>query len=319
MLVLILISIQCKVYKNHIFDNLTYNCHFKQSESIQGDKITFIEEISNDKYLPIPWLKAELTTSKYLMFSEKSSSVAHKSRFISSCYTIQGKKSVKREWEITSSKRGIFSIDSVVLNSCDILGIDEYSMPVKGIQASVMVLPRLIDTPELDTTINGIVGDFEVKRNLLTDVFSMRGIKQYSGYEKLNRIHWKSSAKTNDLMVIDENFSCDIHVKVFLYIQDGCEEYLAEKTLSTACSIAVELARKNIPIQLDTNLNMKTITSFGENHALNIMRFCAELELIPKSYDFPQVEINSTLVIVTPLINKGLEYPKGAKTIFVRL
>ncbi|MGN1411979.1 MAG: DUF58 domain-containing protein [Oscillospiraceae bacterium] len=318
-MILILLSIQSKVYKNHIFDNLSYDCYFKQLETTQGDKITFIEELSNDKYLPIPWLKAELTTSKYLTFSEKCSSVAHKSRFISSCYAIQGKKSIKREWKITSSKRGVFSIESVVLNSCDILGINEYSMSVKDIKATIMVLPRLISTPELDTTINGIIGDFEVKRNLLTDVFSMRGVRQYSGYERLNRIHWKSSAKTNDLMVIDENFSCDIHVKVFLYIHDNCEENLSEKTLSTACSIAVKLARKNIPVQLDTNLNMKTITSFGENHALNIMRFCAELELIPKSYDFPQVESSSTLVIVTPLKNKVLEYPKDAKTIFVRL
>lgn len=317
-LIFILLSIQSKIYKNHIFDSLSYDCHFKEVEVNQGEDITFIEEVSNNKYLPVPWLKAELTTSKYLIFSDKCSSVSDKNRFISSCYTLQGNKSVKREWNITSSKRGVFSIENVVLSACDILGMNEFSSPVKCDNSTIMILPKIISTPELDMSINGIVGDFEIKRNLLTDVFSMRGIKQYSGYERLNKIHWKSSAKTNDLMVIEENFSCDIHVRVFLYLQDNCEENLAEKSLSTACSIGVELSCRNIPTMIDTNLNMKTNVSFGEGHALNLKRFCASLDLSSTNSDIPQLDSNSLLVIVTPLINKNLEYPKEAKVIFVR-
>jgi uncharacterized protein (DUF58 family) len=310
---------QSKVYDKNVFKNLSYRCYFKQSEVTQGDDIVFVEEVTNGKYLPIPWLKAELTTSRYLNFSENCSSVTHESRFVSSSYAMQGNKSVRREWKLTSSKRGVYSIDGVVLNACDILGMGEYSTPVNGVDANIMVLPQIVSTPEIDLEINGIVGDFEVKRNLLTDVFSMRGTKPYTGYERLNRIHWKSSAKVDNLMVVDEDYSSDVHVRVFMYLPNGCENTLAEKVLSMACSVAVKLSQKGIPVMLDTNVGRRTAVSFGESHAMEIRRFSAELTLSPVGFEIPQLERDTVLVVVTTLANKALEYPQGTKTIFVRL
>lgn len=298
--------IYCKVYKKHIFDNLSYSCYFNDVEVYQGENILFIEELSNDKYLPISWLKAELTTSKYLNFSERCSVVTYKSRFVSSCYTIEGNKSIKREWNICASKRGIFTIESVVLTSCDIFGINEVSKSIENIKTRVTVLPLEVNTPDIEKSINEIFGEYQTRRNLLTDVFSMRGIKEYTGHERLNRVHWKSSAKQSNLMVIDEDYTSDMKVIVYLYIQDNCEETIAEKTLSTACTVAVKLSEKNIPTKFDTNCNLSTTTSFGKGHALNIKRTCADIELSPQNYDIPKRDSSSMLIVVTPMINKSL-------------
>lgn len=313
MTILVIVSIvvisflmYCKIYKKHIFDNVSYRCYFDDVEVYQGEDILFIEEVSNNKYLPIPWIKAEITTSKYLNFSERCSAVTYKSRFVSSCYAIEGNKSIKREWNISASKRGVFSIESVVLTSCDIFGVNEVSKPIDNISTKVTVLPLEIDTPDIENTINEIVGEYQTKNSLLTDVFSMRGINEYTGHERLNRIHWKSSAKQSKLMVIDEDYTSDMKVIVYLYIQDNCEETIAEKTLSTACTIAVRLSKRDIPTKLDTNCNLSTNTSFGNGHALNIKRICAKLELSPKTYKIPKVQDNSMLIVVTPLQNRRL-------------
>lgn len=312
-----------KIYKNHTFDGISYNCYFKDVEVYQGEEILFIEEVSNNKYLPVSWLKAELTTSKYLNFSDKCSAVTYKSRFVSSCYAIGGNKSVKREWKISASKRGVFSIDNVVLNSCNIFGENEVSKPINDIHTKVTVLPLEVDTPEVDTYIMGIIGNFEIRKNLLTDVFSMRGIREYTGHERLNRIHWKDSAKQSKMMVIEENYTSNINIIVYLYINENCEETLAEKTLSTACTIAVRLSERDIPTKMDTNCNTSTISSFGKGHALNIKRFCAELDLTPKTFNIPTVDSNSILVIVTPIKNKDIlknsTNEMNQRLVFVRL
>jgi hypothetical protein len=163
-----------------------------------------------------------------------------------------------------------------------------------------------VDTPELNDYIRGIIGDFQTKRSLLTDVFSMRGIREYTGHERLNRIHWKDSAKQCKLMAIEEDYSLDMNVVVYLYLQEHCEETLAEKTLSTACTVAVRLSENGIPTKLDTNCGMGTASSFGSGHALSIKRFCAELTLNPNDYTIPTADRNSVLVIVTPLKNREL-------------
>jgi hypothetical protein len=326
-LVIVVVLVVCfllysKVYRNHTFEGIDYDCYFEDTEVYVGESITFIEEVTNSKYMPVTWLKAELTTSKYLNFSEKCSSVTYKSRFVSSCYAIEGNKSVKREWKLTSSKRGVFSIDGVVLNTCDIFGNNEVSKPVEGISTRVVVLPLEVDTPKLDVSINGIVGDVETQRNLLTDPFAMRGVREYTGHERLNRIHWKASAKQSQLMAIEEGYTAEVNVVVYLYLQENCEETLAEKSLSTACTVAVRLSEKNIPTRLDTNCGSSTTTSFGNGHALNIKRYCAELELTPSTFEVPTMESgdSSLLVVVTPLKNRELfkESP-NCRVVYVRL
>lgn len=310
----------CKVYKKHIFDNVSYKCYFDTTEVYQGEDILFIEEVSNGKYLPMPWLKAELTTSKYLNFSDKCSVVTYKSRFVSSCYALEGNKSVKREWKISASKRGVFSIDNVVLTSCDIFATNEVSKAINNVKTSITVLPIEIDSPDIDKTIDYIWGEYQTRRNLLTDAFTMRGIKEYTGHERLNRVHWKGSAKQSNLMVIDEDYTSNVNVVIYLYIQDNCEETLAEKTLSMACTIAVRLSEGNVPTKLDTNCNVNTSTSFGKAHALNIKRTCARVELSPVSYSVPNVDGNSILIIVTPMINKSkFESYKDNQIVLVRL
>ncbi len=306
LIVTIAFGIYSNIYKKHIFDDVDYKCRFKNSEVYQGEEIVFIEEVSNAKVLPISWLKAEITTSKYLSFSEKCSAVTYNTRFVSSSYTLGGNKSVEREWKLSATKRGVFSIENVVLNSCDIFGLNEVSLPVKNVSARVTVLPTEVDTPDLNDYIRGIVGDFQTKRSLLTDAFSMRGIREYTGHERLNRIHWKNSAKQCKLMAIEENYSIDMNVVIYLYLQEHCEETLAEKTLSTACTLAVRLSERGIPTKLDTNCGMSTVSSFGSGHALNIQRFCAELTLSPNDFTIPTTDRNSLLVIVTPLKNKEL-------------
>lgn len=322
MIIVIIVSIlivsQAKVYTKHVFDNVSYTCNFDSTEVHVGEPITFTETLYNGKYLPIPWIKAELTTSKYLSFSEECSAVTYSSRFVSSCYAVSGNKSVTRQWKISATKRGVYSIENVVLSACDLLGMNETSKPIPNISATITVLPLEVSTPEIEQHILNVTSDFETQHGLITDPFIVNGIREYTGKEPLNRIHWKSSAKSNDLMVVKNGYSYEPYIEVYMYIQERCEETLAEKTLTIACSIACKLSRSNIPVKFSSNCSASSKSAFGKEHALNIKRLCSTITLTPKTLTVKSNQ-NGSMIVVTPLNNKRVSFPKDTKVIFTRL
>ena len=76
LLIAAVVFIQGWLYRRYTFKNFKYNCFFSSDEVYEGDEIEFTEEITNAKFLPLPWLKTELTTSKWLEFSGLQSPVS---------------------------------------------------------------------------------------------------------------------------------------------------------------------------------------------------------------------------------------------------
>ncbi|MEG0894430.1 MAG: hypothetical protein RSE93_01845, partial [Oscillospiraceae bacterium] len=74
--ILLLISIQDKIYKKNVFKNLDYKCYFNKEQAVEGEEIEFIEEISNRKWLPVPLFKSEITCGRWLDFAKSQSTVA---------------------------------------------------------------------------------------------------------------------------------------------------------------------------------------------------------------------------------------------------
>ena len=52
--------VQMRIFRRHIFDDLTFTEKLDETEVTVGDDIYLYEEITNDKGLPIPYLKADL-------------------------------------------------------------------------------------------------------------------------------------------------------------------------------------------------------------------------------------------------------------------
>ena len=76
------------VYRRQAFTGLSYTCRFSQTEATEGDEIQLIEEISNNKFLPLPWFKAEITTSRFLEFAGSQSLVTEDTRFVPSFFIL---------------------------------------------------------------------------------------------------------------------------------------------------------------------------------------------------------------------------------------
>ena len=80
-IVLALLFLEIGIYQRYGMYHVSYQSHFLEKEKTEGETVQFIEVVENRKILPIPWLKAELTVSKWLDFPGGNSVVTGESRF----------------------------------------------------------------------------------------------------------------------------------------------------------------------------------------------------------------------------------------------
>ena len=115
LLVLLVLFGEVGLYRRRGLEGLSYRCHFSETECTEGESLQFVETVTNDKTLPVPWLKAELTTSRWLDFPEANSAVTGENRFVSSFFSVRSRSRVSRVWEITCEKRGVYEMEHIVL------------------------------------------------------------------------------------------------------------------------------------------------------------------------------------------------------------
>ena len=59
----IALVVEQQIFVRLVLKNVTYTARFSTSEAMEGETLEIIEEIVNDKGLPVPWVKTELSTS----------------------------------------------------------------------------------------------------------------------------------------------------------------------------------------------------------------------------------------------------------------
>ncbi len=142
LLVLLVLFGEIGLYRRNGLKGLSYRCRFSETECTEGDSLQFVETVSNEKGMPVPWLKAELTTSCWLDFPGTNSSQTGENRFVTSFFSVRGHAKVSRVWNITCEKRGAYEMEHVVLVTSDLLGVVRLSLQAEDTGGTLLVLPQ---------------------------------------------------------------------------------------------------------------------------------------------------------------------------------
>ena len=325
-IIFLLIWLQNRIYKKHAFQGLEYDCRLSTDKAFEGDEIELIETISNKKWLPLPWLKAEITASSWLDFAGAQSVVSDQSRFVPSFFMVKSYQKVVRKWKVTCLKRGEFGIQSIVLVSSDLLGFSSMSSPT-GITAHITVLPRPIGEEDLGVTPRYTSGDIVVKRHLIDDPFYISGVREYTERDPMNRIHWAATAKEQKIMVYNNDYTSRQSVTVVLNMQsryyeraDVIDKEVMENAIRVCAGIFDNTLSTGMPLRFMANAatvpgsREPTVTqeSWGSEYVDSLLQVLAKLQL-QCTNDFSEYlssvyhDITSTdIVIVTAYVNQAI-------------
>lgn len=285
------IYLQNALFSRLALKRLDYRCSLSTAEAIEGDEIELVETIENRQWLPVPWLKSELTTSRWLDFAGSQSVVTDGTRFVPSFFMVRGYQRVERRWKVRCLKRGEFSVEKIVLVSTDLFGNLSLSRPVE-VDAHVLVLPRPADYLPGLLSLRYLQGERAAPRHLLPDPFFRTGAREYDERDPSGRIHWGATAKTGRLMVYENEYTSRQNLGILLNMQTRAFEnggVIEREKLEDAirlCAAAFRFALENqLPTRFFCNGNgtgdnepVITAESWGEDYTDSLLRTLACLQ-----------------------------------------
>lgn len=209
-------------YRIKLLENVDYECSFSTDEAFVGDEIEFTEIITNRKFLPVPWAKSELTVSAPLEFSELSSVATGKIRWVTSFFALRSYSRVKRTWRVKCSKRGVFGVDSIIVLASAPLGISKKYFILRKEElalSQVTVLPVREEDDVFISELGSVSGDIFTEARLISDPFFVNGVREYRITDHIRDINWFATAKNQELMVNNHDYTTDRDISVVLNVQ----------------------------------------------------------------------------------------------------
>lgn len=327
-IIILIFMAQNILYEKYGMKNLDYKCYFSTNTAVEGDEIQLIEIITNNKILPLPWFKSEISTSKYLDFANSQSEITDQSRFVPSFFMLRSFSKVQRTWNVKCLKRGVFTIDTVPLVSTDLFGSKNLSMAVK-INTSIVVFPKPFEYEDLNVSSNFFYGEIMVKRFILPDPFYTLGVREYTSVDTMNKINWKATAKQGKFMAFNNEYTSSQNVTVILNMQSH-EDERAEVTNRNAMENSIRLCatlfsnteKQNMPLKFMSNSNTtggreytESPEYFGVEHLYNLLHILSQLNLFAtRAFGhyleeiYPKVTSTDIIIITCFLSEQMLEF-----------
>lgn len=288
LIVTAVLAVQYQVYKNIGLKNISYKLTISKAEAFEGEDIEIIEEIENGKWLPLPWMRSEISCSRWLSFYGNSQSVAKDAQkgLVSGVFMLKGYQKLRRVWRVRCEKRGVFTIEDVTLAVSDLFGLVKPSMMIK-LKEQICVLPSPCDMELPAFSAETFIGNNTVRRFILPDPFLICGAKEYTGREPMNRIHWAQSARTGSLMVYNNEFSTERRALILLDLQRTASDEtlrlpvaLMEAQIKAAACVLDHCYRSHIAVAFSANDQDRTFVAAddGYEHTINILRRLARLK-----------------------------------------
>lgn len=327
LVIFVLIIVQKYIFDRLSFRKFDYQCHFTESEVSEGAQVGLVETVENKKWLPLPWLKSELSTSKWLEYADSQSAINGETRYVPSFFVLKSFQRITRNWHVSCQKRGVFTIQRVDLVSTDLLGFSSVSKTAK-VFAELTVLPKTWGETDSVPIPRYLNGETLVRKQLIDDPFFFAGVREYTGHEPMNRICWPATAKEGKLMVFTKHYTAQRSVAVFINAQPRPQEQLSELLQSEqvedcirfCCLLLEQSVSEQTPIQILSNgldarsgLAVSSPVSVGEEHVLEQKRTLARLQLKSEQpfmqflrEKLPQIESANEIVLLSAYLDEEM-------------
>lgn len=277
------------IYDKIGLKKVNYKLSISTPEAFENDIIEIVEEIENAKWLPLVWVRSEISCSPWLTFKGQTLFMNEHDEqrgLISGIFVLRGYRKCRRVWKVRCEKRGIMTIDNVIITASDLFGLSKNAMILK-LTDSVRVLPAPAEMETGELSGDMFIGNVQVRRFVLPDPFMISGAREYTGREPMNRIHWQQTARTGILMAYKNEFTTERRIMIVLNMQRSVSAYEQPMTLSVlesqikAAAFALDYCGKiNAECALAVNAAERLYVPPAEGYAhfMNSLRKLAELE-----------------------------------------
>lgn len=251
--VLSLLGIHALVYRKLWDFGLGYTVRFSTAEAFEGERVYIREEITNKKFLPLPWLFTQLEAPQSFEFENEAKTP-------SGVFAIFAYRAVRRRHYFVPTKRGVYNLHEAVLDASDIMHMQNFrkTLDLRHMpRTRLMVFPKFLeDYPAVDLMLTQRESTIVTNKIINPDPFAFKGIREYQPTDGLKSINFKASAIQQELMV--NIYSPTTHSKVVLVlnmdpINPWTPNEVFEQAIRLTATLAQHLIAMDAVVKIETN------------------------------------------------------------------
>jgi uncharacterized protein (DUF58 family) len=224
-----------------------------------------------------------------------------------------GRKRAMWKARTICKRRGRYQLGPVTATSGDPFGLFRRRIILSGTH-DLVVLPHVLPITHFALFTGGLPGRGRSSRRALQATTNATTVRNYMPGDALSRIHWRSSAHYNTLMVKEFDLDPAVDAWVFLDLHDAVqagegEHSTEEYGVTLAASIATYLLRQDLSVGMIANAAQREILSLdrGTRQVERVLELLAVVSAGPGpdlkealALDALHFGRNTVAIIITP-------------------
>ncbi|MEM7116786.1 MAG: DUF58 domain-containing protein [Chloroflexota bacterium] len=244
-LLLSLVGGASHIWARYCLYGVTYQRRFGKNKLFIGEETELSMEVVNAKPLPLAWLITvdEFPSAFQMLVGEVFRTGNPRRRILVNTLSLRWYERVTRHYRMKAQRRGVWEFGPTQLSSGDVFGFSIKRRPLEEIQ-TIVVYPKLVPIAALGLPTMHPFGEFGTQRRVLEDPLRLMGTREYVTGDSYRHIHWKATARRQQLQTKVFEPSASRPLAIFLnlrtsqFIHDGIDPVALEFAISVAASIA---------------------------------------------------------------------------------
>ncbi|MBX3014014.1 MAG: DUF58 domain-containing protein [Caldilineaceae bacterium] len=239
---------------------LTYRRHLAAPRLYWGEETDLRIEVVNAKPLPLPWLRIDdaIPASLAMTSQQLEEETSGEMRRLVTVLSLRWYERVIRRYRVRGIQRGMWNFGPAQLRSGDIFGFDIRRV-VDETPTTLLVYPRLVPVTALGLPARYPLGDLQTPRRVVDDPLRLMGVREYVQGDNFRYVHWKATARSQQLQTKLFDPSASQPLAFFLNISTGetfnagYDLALRELAITVAASLARHFWLEKKPVGLYSN------------------------------------------------------------------
>jgi len=263
-----------------------------------GETVELKVRLVNRKILPLPWVQLSHIIPDQLEIQDAipESGWSNNRRILGYNTSLFWYSAVSWRHTLLCRKRGYYDLGDLTVTSGDIFGLYPRSSTYVS-NDTIIVYPRIFPIEQFGLPSINPLGETRAERRIFEDQTRTIGVREYTPHDSLRYIHWKASARHQNLQVKVFEPTTTLKIALFIVVnsfQSGDENDF-ELGVSAAASLANYIIQKRNQVGLFANARSLILNE--------------PIQMAPAGSNAQLVGILEALARVTPL-------PEGVFTEF---
>jgi uncharacterized protein (DUF58 family) len=274
-----------------------------------GETVNIHYLVKNKSIFRIPYMELNSFITKRLTGRESMVEVI----------SLESKQEFSKNETIILRRRGYYELGDMVVTVKDVFRFFSLKKTITS-EAELIVYPKIIKLSTFEIMASQQLGELRVFDPAFLDKSRISTLKPYQEGDSVKRVHWKMSAKQDNLIIKDYENRGDTYVTVFidnfqLYFNKDVDRRLEDKIVDMAVCMVNYCLDQRVEVVLETQKNQESIRISGQQKS-DLKPFLTAMALFKGNgasnfKDFMEtraetIRKGTTVIIITPCLDKSM-------------